>query len=177
MDARDPSEKALNPYQSPREAGGYFPRECVGIAMWRDRAALVMHCGAAFPEFCIETGQPADCRKRFDLIWWYPIDWATRRITVEIPFTHDGYRRFCRRRAIRAISIATAACAALAASLFFIIGVLGTVFAMVPIFAVITNFRLRERPLRFVRVRGQYLWFSGANSQFLARLPPWASES
>jgi len=177
MDPSDPNEAALNPYESPQEAGGYFPTESIGIAMWRDRFALVMQRGTTFPEICIETGQPAEYRKRFVLIWWYPIDWATRGLTVEVPFTRDGYRRFCRGRAIRAISIATAVCASLAASLVFIVGVLGTVFVVLPIFALITGFRLRERPLRFVRVRGQYLWFSGASSQFLARLPLWTSGS
>src|SRR4051812_11182214 len=93
-------EAGLNPYESPAAAGGYFSDELEGVDVWRDGKNLVMHQRAQLPSFCIKTGQPAERFLPFKLRWYYPIDWSTRRLRVQVPFCDRAYRASRRKRLI-----------------------------------------------------------------------------
>src|SRR4051794_17510912 len=87
----------INPYESPAEAGGYNAAAPAVISVWRDDKLLVIHPQATLPAFCIQTGQPAERFVRCVVSWHYPIDWNTRRLEIDVPFSESGYRDFASR--------------------------------------------------------------------------------
>jgi len=144
---------------------------------------VVMHRAAPFPPVCIFSGQPAERYRRYALLWYYPIDWTTRRLILHVPLCEVAFRRY--RLRWRVGTLAVLLPALVTTGLVGLGGqrVLNESFCkLVSIclicFAVWTGVRWWDgNPLRFVRVRGQYLWLSGADPKFVAQLPPWVSGS
>jgi len=183
-DPQIPAE--VNPYASPAEAGGYNTLAAAGIGMWRDGKLIVMHRDAPFPPFCIKTGQPAEQFRPQRLVWYYPIDWRSRRLQLHLPLSETA----CRAHRIRCISgvaaISLPAVALVAQAIFmriYSVGafrIMGTVYGFLwlagVLFAALTAWR-DSRLLKFVRVREDYLWLSGADRRFLNHLPLWVPGS
>jgi hypothetical protein len=171
----EPSAPAeVNPYESPAEVGGYNAAVAV-VGAWRDGKLLVIHPKAKLPAFCIQMGQPAESFLHCSIPWHYPIDWNTRRLKIDVPFCKAGLQSYRFRRAMKVLITVAGAC------VYFATDVLTSIFpralfsALFSLFigGMIVSVMLQQRPLRFVRVRDPYLWFSGADRRFLAQLPPW----
>jgi hypothetical protein len=175
------SAAELNPYAAPAEAGGYDTQAAVGIGVWRDGKLTVMHRAAPFPPVCIHTGQPATRYRRYGLLWSYPIDWSTRRLYLNLPLCETAYKNYRARWWIGALAVVLPLFImyyGLAANrqqlpdwLTMLLGILTPV-------GVIVWATLRwwdGKPLKFVRVRDNYFWLSGADERFLAQLPQWSA--
>jgi len=162
-----------NPYESPRTAGGYESDDPAAIAIWRDGKEVVLHQQASFPAVCIWTGEPADRFIPFRLKWHYPIDWSTRVLRVQLPFCTAGYRKFRTRRLWGAWIATSAVGISLGCEMLLSTDIPHGLALLIFFGGGLAGLLLRTPPLKFVRVRGEYLWFTGACSNFLANLPPW----
>jgi hypothetical protein len=162
-----------NPYESPATAGGCFSEELAGIGVWRDGSYLVMHQRAQLLGFCIKTGQPAERFVPFKLRWHYPIDWITRRLRVELPFCDVAYRASRRKRFLGMVVLVGTMAFLVASQLLLTIHPPQGLFMLLAIGGIVVSNWLRLPPLKFIRARGDYLWFSGAGTGFLANFPNW----
>ncbi|HEX5102870.1 MAG TPA: hypothetical protein VFV87_03615, partial [Pirellulaceae bacterium] len=66
----------INPYASPTVAAGYDASAGPGIGVWRDGDMFVIHRRAALPAVCIETGQPAEAWRTFNVAGNNPFAWS-----------------------------------------------------------------------------------------------------
>jgi hypothetical protein len=166
----------LNPYESPAEAGGYNAAAAAVIGAWRDGKLLVIHQDAALPPLCIKTGEPAERHVHYVLRWSYPIDLATRRLELDIPFSEAGYGNYCSQRRMAALATSGAAFLLVVSLLLLGNDSLIRTIRFVALILTCTAGGLTGllwSPLRFVRARGSYLWLWGADQRFLEQLPEW----
>jgi hypothetical protein len=173
MESDQHREAGLNPYESPAVADGRFSDELAGVGIWRDGKNLVMHQRAQLPRICIKTGQPAERFLPFKLRWYYPIDWSTRKLRVEVPFCDAAYRASRRKRLIGTVILVCTIVFLVGSQLLLMINRPQGLFMLLASCGFAAGGMLRSPPLKFVRVRGEYLWFSGAGNGFLAKLPDW----
>ena len=178
---QQPAEE-INPYAAPAEAGGYDSQSPAGIGVWRDGYYVVMHRAAPFPPVCIFSGQPAERYRRYALLWYYPIDWTTRRLILHVPLCEEAFQQYRLRWRLGTAAILLPVL--LTGALLYLAGhrADGWLCSMMLVCLIGILFwgGLRwwdGQPLRFVRVRGQYLWLSGADPKFVVQLPPWVSGS
>src|SRR5262245_50319954 len=169
----------INPYASPIVPDPPLRIEDNGIGVWRDRNLLVMHRDAPLPPICIRTGQAADEICTVKIRWRPAPGSATRRMSMEVPLSRQC--SFWQRRGkwimfgLAAALVAAAVVAVLPVMSFWGENA-GTVVLMalgVPAFVCLVQGLCYVRLLEFVRVRGNYFWFRGANSRFLNQLPIW----
>jgi hypothetical protein len=168
----------LNPYASPSIAGGYEDHAADAVGHWHDGKYLVLHPAAQFPPICIKTGQPATRFVPWRLAWSYPIDWKSRQLPLHVPFCETGYRQHRRRRIFGICCLLISLVPSVALQLLLMREIPRGMIA-VAVLVLVCGLTLwavsRFEPLRFIRVRGQYLWLSGADARFLEQLPPWTS--
>jgi hypothetical protein len=173
----------LNPYAAPAEAGGYDTQAAAGIGVWRDGNLVVMHRAAPFPPVCIRTGQPAVRYRRYGLLWSYPIDWSTRRLYLHLTLCETEYRRYRARWWVGALAVALPLLIifwGLATNRQQLPDWLSMLLGMLTPTGIVLMAVLRwwdGRPLKFIRVRDNYFWLSGADERFLAQLPLWGAGS
>jgi hypothetical protein len=176
MKVRSQPDVALNPYASPAAAGGYDGYAADSAGMWHDGKYLVLHPAAHFPPICIKTGQPATRFVPWRLAWSYPIDWKSRWLPLEVPFCETGYSRYRRRRTFGVLCLLVSLVPFIAIQLLLSREIPRGMIA-VALFVLVCGLTVwavsRFEPLRFIRVRGHYLWLSGADGRFLEQLPPW----
>ena len=171
-------EGELNPYASPVIPDPPLPFAEAGVGAWRDGNLLVIHREAPLPAICIRSGRPADKRCPLKIKWSYGFGQPRRRMTMEVPLSRDWVFWHQRGPAIMftaAVLLALAMIGTLIVAnvlasdtVFVLMFALGTPAAVCVLMG-ITFMRLLE----FVRVKGDYFWFSGANKKFLEQLPTW----
>jgi hypothetical protein len=173
------SAAEINPYASPATASDMRAEEGPGVGVWRDGPHMVMHQAARLPPICIETGEHATDWRRFNVIWYYPIDWSQRVLPLDLPLSPAAYARHGRLvligRVVLFSPIIVLVLTFMAAGQVapaWLFGVLG-IAALCGVLGWYVVYFLDGRPVRFVRVRRGYLWLSGFNSRFLDHLPPW----
>ena len=173
-----------NPYASPADAGGYDPQGSAGIAVWSDGKYVVLHRDASFPLICLKTGEPATRQRKYGLLWSYPIDWSSRRLYLQLPLCESVYRSYVKRWWAGIFVVALPILVMFYGFSQAPENRLPDGFVAVLIFLTPAGFIawaiLRwwdGKPLKFVRVRDNYFWLSGADPRFLAQLPPWTSGS
>jgi hypothetical protein len=93
MTAKQPSLPEVNPYQAPATICDAVDEQGPGVGVWRDGDLLVMHPQAVHPPFCIESGEPASMRRKFALLWSYPMDWSKRKLYLQLPLSGAANRR------------------------------------------------------------------------------------
>lgn len=171
------AQPEINPYAPSAVAAPYSGASELGVGVWRDGDALVMHLQAALPPNCIRTGDMATRVRPFTLFWFYPFDWSQRRLFMQLPLAEAPYASYQRReRAILPAFVIAAATGlgsmllrelpdALRMAMFA-----SSALAMTVWFALVL---ISGNAIRFVRAKDQYLWIRGCDPRFLAQLPPW----
>jgi hypothetical protein len=150
-----------------------------GVGAWRDGDLLVIHRDARLPEICLKTGQPAGRRLTVKLAWdehWWSLRKQTLRL--ELPLSERSYFAATRLRWLL-VALGMAVLAALGVIIprlhhwpsgqgaLVIFGGGSSAITLL-----LCSVALGE-PVAIRRVRGDYLWLSGAGQRFLQQLPVW----
>jgi len=139
---------------------------------------LVMHKEAKLPPMCIQTGEPASCRRHYRLLWYYPIDWSTRSLHLGLPLSEAAYRSYTWRWRVSwlvlliplLISFELALLVRVWPDWLLTAVVLCDAVCVIICWIMQTTF---SKPVAFVRVHDNYLWIKGFDPRFLAQLPEW----
>ena len=163
------SDGVVNPYASPREAIGPANVD-PEIGLWQDGTLLVVHRDAKFPPFCVRTNESSQRDSRCDLLWSYPIDFSSRRVSFNV-----GLCEWClrRHRNIRRWGLGL-----IVAGVFMMLpassGYPHFMFAALALFVVGLFFVSRPAVhLKVKRAKPPYFWIQGVHYGFVERLPRW----
>lgn len=174
------SNAEVNPYAPSAVAAPYSGASELGVGVWRDGNLLVMHRDATLPAICLKTGAPASHWLVQKIGWqdsWFAI--TSHQYELRLPLSA---RRYWLATRLRWWLLGLGAVAIL---LLVVVGmqldrlpdgisprqsIFGVASLAVTLFVVAYNVGTAVTPRRF---RGDYIWLSGADSRFLAQLPPW----
>ncbi|MDX1947373.1 MAG: hypothetical protein SFU86_18375 [Pirellulaceae bacterium] len=183
MSNRD-SDAEINPYAAPRVAD---PLLQLGIRAWRSGPLLVTHVRAELPQICVVSAAPAAGAREWHVTWKSPGDVLSRQAVMMIPLRRDLLDRFSRARSRARLGMLLTVLGVLAlivtgswilndAWRMLALAAGGVALLVVGLLTWSVGMALADEPLKVERSNGDYLWLSGADEQFLTKLPQYPLE-